>query len=195
MSVILTKFLNINDLTCLIAECYLNNEELSNYHSGNFPIVDIGFDPISNYDNRNYNICLQFRNKSMNNVSISSMAFTESINYRKDLLRCVANSIILNVVVNQTHKNCLQGSAEIPSSILKQANIDEYKSVTVYNATYGGFADTYAVPMKEWIVMTTGAMATFAPIGTTVNIISFALSRKKLDLLITYTNGKNVILK
>ena len=69
------------------------------------------------------------------------------------------------------------------------------KFVTVYNATYGGFADTYAVPMKEWIVMTTGAMATFAPIGTTVNIISFALSRKKLDLLITYTNGKNVILK
>ncbi len=78
---------------------------------------------------------------------------------------------------------------------MKQANIDEYKSVTVYNATYGGCADTYAVPMKEGIVMTTGAMATFAPIGTTVNIISFALSRKKLDLLITYTNGKNVILK
>lgn len=191
----LTKFLNINDLTCLIAECYLNNEELNNYHSGNFPIVDIGFDPISNYDNRTYNICLQFRNKSMNNVSILSKDFAESIKNRKDLLRCVANSIILDVVVNQTHKDCLQGSAEIPSSILKQANIDEYKSVTVYNATYGGFAETYAVPMKEGVVMTTGAMATFAPIGTTVNIISFALSRKKLDLLITYTNGKNVILK
>ena len=48
--------------------------------------------------------------------------------------------------------------------------------------TYGGIADTYAVPMPEGVVMTTGAMASFANIGEKVSVASYIMSKEKIKI-------------
>ena len=91
---------------------------------------------------------------------------------RRELLRVKMASLVVGMEINKTHPDCLHGSAEIPASVLKAAEISQYRSVSVYNATIGGVAETYAVAMPEGTVMTTGAMASFAELGDVVRVVS-----------------------
>lgn len=86
----------------------------------------------------------------------------------------------------------MQGSAEIPASVLSDADISQYSSVSVYNASVGGVADTYAVAMPEGIVMTTGAMESFATIGHRVNVATFVLAEHTVTPRFCYTDGTSV---
>ena len=72
---------------------------------------------------------------------------------------------------------------------MEKAGLYEYKSVSVYNSTLGGVADTYSVPMPEGVVMTTGAMASFASIGNNVNVVGFVLSHEPVKATVVYTDG------
>jgi aspartate 1-decarboxylase len=113
---------------------------------------------------------------------------------RRKLKRLFLSSLILNLKVNKTHPDCLQGSAELPANIMNKANIKKYQSVCVYNSSLGGVADTYAVPMPPKIVMTTGAMASFAVIGNIVNVATYIISNESRAPKIITTNG-NTFLK
>jgi len=185
----LAKFLNPGDLTCLIAEVY-NDEKVSDmYHQDKFPIFDLGFDPQKNIDNSISTLDLQYYSKTSKDVKIDSDEFLNAKRVRGELLKVFATSVILGLVVNKTHPDCLQGSAELPESVMKSANIERYKSVSVYNNTLGGIADTYAVPMPEGVVMTTGAMASFADIGNSVNIVSYVLDKVQPCVKWIHTDG------
>jgi len=60
--------------------------------------------------------------------------------------------------------------------VMQAAHLTRYQSVYVYNADRGGVAETYVVPTRDQ-VMTTGAMAGFAPQGTTTSIAAFETAR------------------
>ena len=188
----LTQFLKKGDLTCLIAECYMDEKTFKDYKNDEYAIFDLGFDPQNNIDNTKSTLDLQYYSHKEKNVLITSKIFKEQIKKRTNLLKVFAQSIIIGLTVNQTHPDCLQGSAELPKSIMKEAGLYEYKSVSVYNATLGGVADTYSVPMPEGVVMTTGAMASFANIGNNVNIVGFVLSENPVSkkIVITKDNKK-----
>lgn len=188
----LTKFLEKGDLTCIITEAYLNEKKLDEYNNQEFAIFDLGFDPMTNQDNSICTLDLQYANEKHRNIDINSKEFIEQKLKRKKLLKVFAQSIILGLKINKTHPDCLQGSAELPASVMIGANLQEYKSVSVYNATQGGVADTYAVPMPEGIVMTTGAMASFATIDNEVNVVSYVLSEKKVKQSIVVTDGTKI---
>ena len=70
----------------------------------------------------------------------------------------------------------------MPKSVMEKVDMTQYKSVSVYNSTKGGVADTYVVPMPEGIVMTTGAMASFAQIGEHVSVASYVMSKNEVEL-------------
>ena len=183
----LTHFLKKGDLTCLIAECYMDEKTFDEYKNNEYAIFDLGFDPKNNYDNTKSTLDFQYYNYKEKDVSISSELFTKQVKKREKLLKCFAESIVIGLKVNNTHPDCLQGSAELPGSIMKKAGLYEYKSVSVYNASLGGVADTYSVPMPEGVVMTTGAMASFASIGDTVNVVGYVLSEKPVEKKIVLT--------
>lgn len=186
------KFLNVGDLTCIIAECYLDEPTFKEYKNGEYAIFDLGFDPLTNKDNTISTLDLQFFDHKEKNVQENSELFIEQIRKREKLLKVFAESIVIGLKINKTHPDCLQGSAELPGSVMEKAGLYEYKSVSVYNATVGGIADTYSVPMPENVVMTTGAMASFAKIGEEVNVVGFVLSETPVSQKIAYTDGSKV---
>lgn len=188
----LTKFLEKGDLTCIIAEAYLNESELDEYNNQEFAIFDLGFDPRTNTDNSICTLDLQYANKKHRNIDITSQEFKEQKEKRTKLLKVFSQSIILGLKINKTHPDCLQGSAELPLSVMNGVKLQEYKSVSVYNVTQGGVADTYAVPMPEGVVMTTGAMASFAAIDNEVNVVSYILSEKTIEQNIVVTDGTKI---
>lgn len=91
--------------------------------------------------------------------------------------------------INKTHPDCLHGSAEIPQSMLDAVGIRQYQSVSVYNTSVGGVADTYAVAMPEGTIMTTGAMASFAKLNDYVNVAAFDVTDCVIKPRICYTDG------
>jgi len=188
----LTKFLNKGDLTCIIAEAYLSERDMDIYNKGETAIFDLGFDPETNNDNSICTLDLQYVNKKSQNINLDSEEFNKQKEKRKQLLKVFAESIVIGLKINKTHPDCLQGSAELPGSVMSAAKLQEFKSVSVYNSTNGGVADTYAVPMPEGVVMTTGAMASFATMGNEVNVVSYVLSDKPVKQNIIYTNGTKV---
>ena len=101
--------------------------------------------------------------------------------------------LILNLKINKTHPNCLQGSAELPGNIMSKACVEKYQSVSVYNSSRGGVADTYAVPMPPKVVMTTGAMASFAKKGEIVNVATYVVGIKRIAPVIISTNGSEAV--
>lgn len=189
----LTKFLSPGELTCVIGEVYLDDINMKRYTDGAFPIFDLGFDPQTNTNNMNGNLDFQFSNHIIKGVYTGDANFTSAQKARAGLYRLYAQATIMGLVVNKTHPDCLQGSAELPGSVMNAAGLKQYKSVTVYNQSVGGAADTYAVPMPEGTVMTTGAMASFAKLGETVNIISYVISTEPLAGKIVLTDGVTVI--
>jgi aspartate 1-decarboxylase len=172
----LARFLNPGDVTCLITYVMFDNTMLDLYKNDRFPIFDLGFDPEKNKDNLiPSRLDIEYCNTKIRGVQDWSK---EKV-IRQSLNRCMLNSLILNLKINKTHPDCLQGSAELPESIMQQVSLHKYQSVSVYNASLGGVADTYAVPMPDGVVMTTGAMAKFAQIGEKVNVASFTFSEEK----------------
>lgn len=182
----LSRFLNKGDLTCLITRTLLNEKEITLYKKNKFPIFDLGFDPNKNTDNLiESRLDLQYEK----NKSINVTDFKASAEIRKDIKRFFLSSLILNLKINKTHPDCLQGSAELPENIMSKASVTQYQSVSVYNSSKGGVADTYAVPMPPKVVMTTGAMAQFAKKGEIVNVATYIIGTRITIPTIVSTNG------
>lgn len=188
----LAHFLEKGDLTCLISECYMDTKTFDEYLNDKYAIFDLGFDPQNNSDNSESTLDLQFASHKEKNVKVEGKLFKEQVKLREQLLKVFAQSIIIGLKINKIHPDCLQGSAELPRSVMEKAGLYEYKSVSVYNSTKGGVADTYSVPMPEGVVMTTGAMASFAKKGNNVNVIGYVLSETPIKQTIVYTDGSHV---
>lgn len=190
----LAKYLLKGDLTCIISETFVSKEDKRKYREGKWAIIDIGFDAQSNMDNKNYTIELQYYD-SKKKVMDNTNDLCDAIEKRKHLNRIKMFAIIKGLKINKTHSDCLHGSAEIPGSLLSNAGIEQYTSVSVYNTSVGGVAETYAVAMPEGVVMTTGAMATFAKLGEVVNVAAFCLTNKRIFPKVCHTDGDKIIRK
>lgn len=187
----LAQFLSAGELTCIISETTLDDAEVAAFENDQWPIVDLGFTPECNNDNHKWILELQYRSKKY--ICNDPSDFDNALQRRCSLRRTRLSSLIMGLKINKTHPDCLHGSAEIPGSVLNVANISQYRSVSVYNATLGGRAETYAVAMPEGTVMTTGAMASFAKLGDTVNVATFDISDGIIVPTICYTDGSRVI--
>ena len=186
----IAHFFNPGDLTCIISESYLSDQDMSHYCEDTWPIIDIGFDPETNVNNRSWKTELQYHSKK---IMLGEKTPDDGIiKSRSTVVRQRLSSIVYGLIINKTHPNCLQGSAEIPASVLSAADISQYSSVSVYNASVGGAADTYAVAMPEGIVMTTGAMESFATIGHCVNVATFVLAEYPVVPRFCHTDGTSV---
>jgi aspartate 1-decarboxylase len=186
----LAKFLKKRDLTCLITRTLLNEKEVVLYKQNKFPIFDLGFDPDKNNDNLIENrLDIEYGNKKIRDVKDSKILVRD----RKEIKRFFLSSLILGLKINKTHPSCLQGSAELPGNIMTKANVEKYQSVSVYNFSRGGIADTYVVPMPSKVVMTTGAMASFAKKGEIVNVATYIVGTKRIVPVIIFTNGSEVV--
>lgn len=153
----IAKFLEVGDLTCLITEMYLDDEQFNQYKNDEIPIFDLGFDPETNKDNSESCLDIQYLGRKIKDVKVNDKIVEDAKTIRKNIQKMFLEAIVTNLQVTKTHPDCLQGSAELPKSVMDKIGISQYKSVSVYNMTYGGVADTYAVPMPEGVVMTTGA--------------------------------------
>lgn len=162
----LARFLAAGDVTCVISEAY--EGELS------YPIFDLGYDPARNKDNLEGALEVQ-RGGAIKRTQTGSPDHQFVSQLRSELRRSYAVGATSPLVVNRTHPDCLQGSAEIPASEMARAGIEEFETVVVYNRSRGGMAETYAVPMPEGVVMTTGAMATFAKVGDEVTVMHYSI--------------------
>ena len=188
----LSKFLKKGDLTCLITRTLLNEKEVALYKQNKFPIFDLGFDPDKNKDNLiESRLDIEYGNKKIRDVKVSETLARD----RKKIKRLFISSLILGLKINKTHPDCLQGSAELPGNIMTKASVEKYQSVSVYNSSKGGVADTYAVPMPPKVVMTTGAMAQFAKKGEIVNVATYIIGIKGVAPVIISTNGSEAIKK
>jgi aspartate 1-decarboxylase len=186
----LSMFLRPGDLTCLISFTTLNEEQYDKYKTDKIPLLDLGFDPENNKDNLiKSRLDIEYCSSKLKDVN-TTIEFTQQ---RESLKRFRLSSLVLGLTINKTHPDCLQGSAELPGEIMEKANLLRFQSVSVYNATLGGIADTYSVPMPKGVVMTTGAMAKFAKIGESVNIAAYALSTKAVEPTIVNTDGRYLI--
>lgn len=119
--------------------------------------------------------------------------FKTLVEDRKEIRRFFLSSLILNLKINKTHPDCLQGSAELPGNILTKASVEKYQSVSVYNSSRGGVADTYAVSMPPRVVMTTGAMARFAKMGEIVHVATYNIGTKGPTPIVVLTNGSEFV--
>jgi len=188
----LSKFLKKGDLTCLITRTLLNEKEVALYKQNKFPIFDLGFDPDKNKDNIiESRLDIEYVNKKIKDVK----DFKILVRDRKEIKRFFLSSLILGLKINKTHPDCLQGSVELPGNIMTKASVEKYQSVSVYNSSKGGVADTYAVPMPPKVVMTTGAMAQFAKRGEIVNVATYVIGAKGVAPVIISTNGLEAIKK
>jgi aspartate 1-decarboxylase len=186
----LANFFKKGDLTCLITRTLLSEKEVILYKQNKFPIFDLGFNPDKNTDNLiNSRLDIEYGNKKVRDVK----DFKTLVKNRVKIKRFFISSLILNLKINKTHPDCLQGSAELPGNIMDRASVEKYQSVSVYNFSKGGVADTYAVPMPPNVVMTTGAMASFAKKGEIVNVAGYSIGTKVIDPVVVYTDGSDIL--
>lgn len=186
----LTKFFSIGDLTCIISYTKFSEEEFNTFCSDKFPILDIGFDPNPlKYDITKPKLLHEFFSGKK---QIQVEGLHRLIDIRKSFKRIILSNLIVGLKINKTHPDCLHGSAELPKSIMEAADMKQYQHVVVYNCSFGGAADTYAVPMPEGTVMTTGAMAKFAKLGDIVNVSSYIETFSEYSPIIIFTNGTNI---
>ncbi len=186
----LAKFFKKRDMTCLITRTLLGEKEINLYKQDEFPIFDLGFDPDKNIDNLiNSRLDIEYSNKKIRDIK----DFKTLVENREEIKRFFLSSLILNLKINKTHPDCLQGSAELPRNIMDGANVEKYQSVSVYNSSKGGVADTYAVPMPPKVVMTTGAMASFAKKGEMVNVAGYNIGTRIVDPVVVYTDGSDIL--
>lgn len=186
----LASFLNKGDLICLITLTILNEKEVKLFEKDQIPIFDLGFDPFLNKNNLiEGKLNIEYKTRK----EIDVIEYNQFKKLRQKIRRFFLSSLILNLRINKTHPNCLQGSAELPENLMKKAGLKRYQSVSVYNASKGGTADTYVVPMPPKVVMTTGAMASFAKIGEKVNVASYIVSSKPARSKIIFTDGESFL--
>lgn len=185
-----SRFLKKGDLICAISYCFLNDDEYSRFLADKIPLLDFGFVPANNANNLGPpQIEVQFHSRKEHGGSTDDL-----IGVRRSLKRLYLSSLILNLRINKTHPDCLHGSAEVPQEILEAANLKQYQAVTVFNSARGGFADTYAVCTEPKVVMTTGAMSSFATIDDTVNVAAFCLRTQPIETPhAAFTNGCELI--
>lgn len=167
----LANFFKVGDTTCIISYTRFSEMELDLFYDAKFPILDLGFKPNpESYNINNYKVSIEHYSKKM---EANTKAIKSAILKRRQFKRILLANLIIGLRINNTHPDCLHGSAELPKSIMEAANLNQYQHVLVYNSSAGGAADTYAVSMPEGVIMTTGAMAKFAKLGETVNISSY----------------------
>jgi aspartate 1-decarboxylase len=172
----LTRFLRPGDLICVISRGQLDRDGLAEFEGGRLPWVDVGFEPKSNQRNRfeDAEVMLEYVDRK---EPVSSPPDPVLEARDRHSARTHLSHLISNLRVNETHPDCLQGSAELPEDVLEKAGLSRYRSVLVYNADRGGVAETYVVPTPSGVVMTTGAMANFAPKGSLTHVAAFAVGR------------------
>ncbi|WP_409471659.1 aspartate 1-decarboxylase [Streptomyces sp. HC307] len=181
-------FLSEGDLVCVISETRLSAQGQQLHRSGDLHIVDYGIVPGQGFQSGT----LKYERLGRPDEKIAGSPDDSSL--REVLMpRVLLHSLITNLVVNDTNDDCLLGSAEIPGGLMDQVGMTRHNMVTVYNSSSGGCTDTYAVPMPPGVVMTTGAMAGFAPIGTRVHVASFALGDRSLTASVLDTDGNAAI--
>lgn len=185
----IAKFFSPGDLTCVITTSLLDASARLRIKRQELPIIDVGFNPTSNKDNSEEpNANIELGSKVLRSIH-STTAFAAE---RRHVGRFTLDSLISGLRVNRTHPDCLQGSAEIPEVVLEAAGLTRHQCVHVANVDLGGVAITYAVPMAPGIVMTTGAMASFAPVGTVVAVMSFAFGDISAKPVLVRTDGDSV---
>ena len=188
----LSQFLKKGDLICLISRTLLNEKKVALYKQNKFPIFDLGFDPDKDENNLiESRLDAEYGNKKIKDIK----DFKTLVRVRKEIKRIFLSSLILGLKINKTHLDCLQGSAELPGTIMTKASVEKYQSVSVYNSSKGGVADTYAIPMPPKVVMTTGAMAQFAKKGEIVNVATYIIGTKSVIPVIISTDGSEAIKK
>jgi aspartate 1-decarboxylase len=185
-----SSFLKVGDMICAISYCFLDDDEYCRFLDDRIPIFDFGFIPADNRSNLGPpQFEVQFHSRKERVTPSDGL-----IGVRRDLKRMYLSSLILNLQINKTHPDCLHGSAEVPREILEAANLKQYQAVTVFNSSRGGFADTYAVYTEPKVVMTTGAMSSFATMNEIVNVAAYCLRTKTKETIhIAYTNGCELI--
>jgi aspartate 1-decarboxylase len=184
----LGHFLATGDLVCVIAETRLGTEGQQRHRSGDLPIVDYGIVPGADFHEGTLKHERLGRPDEVMDGPAEPVAVRESL-----MPRIMLSGLITNLVVNDTNENCLLGSAEVPGVLMDQVGMTRHTMVTVFNASAGGCTDTYAVPMDPGVVMTTGAMAGFAPLGTLVHVAAFALADRTLSAPILRTDGTDAV--
>ncbi|MET8524734.1 aspartate 1-decarboxylase [Micromonospora sp. NPDC005172] len=184
----LGHFLSQGDLVCVISETRLDAAAQRLHRSGDLHIVDYGIVPGQGFEGGT------LKHERLGRADEVAELTSEMSVLRESLMpRIMLNSLITDLVVNDTNENCLLGSAEIPGILMDQVGMTRHTMVTVFNASAGGCTDTYAVPMPPGVVMTTGAMAGFAPLGTRVHVASFAVADATLPAAIVQTDGSSAI--
>jgi len=171
----LSRFLRPGDLICLITRGALDDDGLALFVDGELPLVDLGFDPAADHGNDVARATLALEREGTKEVVADLSDELRQLRERH-LVRTRLANLITGLRVTHTHPDCLQGSAELPLGVMQAAHLTRYQSVYVYNADRGGVAETYVVPTRDQ-VMTTGAMAGFAPQGTTTSIAAFETAR------------------
>jgi aspartate 1-decarboxylase len=187
----LSHFLRPGDLICIVATTVMTDEETQRYTRDDLAIFDVGLDPATNKDNRTTSLYIELYSRKIKNAPNNQSHIS-----KRAKRRYVLSSLIQDCVVTETHPDCLQGSAELPAEVMDAGKIRRFESVSVFNRQTGGVADTYAVPMPPGVVMTTGAMARFAPVGHRVNVATYGLSDGEVKPNILFVaNNKPVISK
>lgn len=161
----LAVFIEPAELVCVISETMMTDEQLALHSADALPVVDCG-SPLGVAGSA---VRWEFLSKETHIAPATART-------RDALPRWMMRNYIGGLVVTETHPDCLHGSAEVPGSILDRVGLTRHRMVTVYNVASGSAARTYAVPVREGLVQTTGGMAGFAPEGSTVNVAHFALS-------------------
>ena len=176
----LRHFLREGDLICIITRSYLDSDHgLKLFEQDKLAIMDLGFEPNSNLHNFSKDAVTRYEYGSKKQILNAKIDEDMLLLRQKMLPRVLLSNLLLDLEIVKTHPDCLQGSAEIPGDIMQAAKLNRYQGVQVFNASQGGVAETYAVPMPPGIVMTTGAMANFAPIGTIAHVASFTMGFAK----------------
>jgi aspartate 1-decarboxylase len=176
----LAHFLKEGDLICIITRAHINDAELHSYLAGEVPLFDVGFVPHEDHRNQLARATLILeRPKTREKQSSSADRLLQDARSVRSaqFSRVVLSTLCVGLKVTETSDDCLQGSAEIPGDIMDVARLVRYQSVSVYNASRGGVAETYVIPMPPGVVMTTGAMASFAPRGDVANIATYAMTK------------------
>ena len=187
----LTKFFVKGDTACIISYTNFSEQQANSFFQDNFPIIDVGFDPDPKKNDITKPVILvEYYSKK---ITPTLEELEQIIKIRKEYNRFLLSNIVVGLEINNTHPDCLHGSAELPQTLMSDANLKKYQHVIVYNATLGGQAETYSVPMPDDVVMTTGAMAKFAKIGDVVNVSSYIETKSFCLPNIVITDGlKNI---
>ena len=103
----IAKFLDVGDLTCLITEMYLDDEQFNKYKNDEIPISDLGFDPETNKDNSKACLDIQYLGRKFKDVKINDKIVENAKIIRKNIQKMFLEAIVTNLQVTKTHPDCL----------------------------------------------------------------------------------------